>query len=650
MTEAPSAPPEFGSATGRAVLLESIVAGTWYYQAVSVMASLKPGTAIVLSREPDNPHDPLAVAVLTRQGAKLGYVPRACNLGVALRLDQGVALEARVVSSDYVSWPRICIRITCAALDAVPLPQELAVQADENARSVARERAQKERRITLERDLATHSLAEAEYRARREPARAMDQISNAVDYALSAWLRAHTEAPVSPVFGANAAEFISTAPADLSQRFLRWMGLWRAVVSRLFPPPGTDSDDPRDRWGSGSSTADPEVPADAPDAASDDPTASPSAELVDGLLGAVRQRDLGEVVRFLVWEGSALIQAMQPQEAHPGAAASWTAERRARWLWGFTRLAMVIDRLDRGDRVAVTALRVLGNFDDLPGVVATLVRDAIGRERRLLPRGDAEIEKARRYEREYPDIFGVCADPLRRVALVDEAGELADAWPARRAEIPDLVARLRQLQPRARRRGRLRRRVAPDGALHRIERLLDVLAREHPGLYQLARAIAVAERPMRRYDRLLPHALRGMAQALSRASFGMDWRALCAHLPAPVLKHAGPSCWVRGIDLPPAEAEDPCRAAATRGIFVTPPATAWEQILADRTRLMLGSLMFRGRAARNFAMNLALADFAFLRDTVATSADSARAPPAGCSALIEWWYWRARRVTRRADA
>lgn len=73
----------------------SPLAGFRYGEAAEVMPLLRPGDALELSREADNPHDPNAVRVEWR-GRKLGYVPRRQNAAIAWGLDRGTAMRARI--------------------------------------------------------------------------------------------------------------------------------------------------------------------------------------------------------------------------------------------------------------------------------------------------------------------------------------------------------------------------------------------------------------------------------------------------------------------------------------------------------------------------------------------------------------------------
>ncbi|WP_337998272.1 HIRAN domain-containing protein [Oleispirillum naphthae] len=97
-------------AAARPLLLETYVAGGMYYDAGEALRRLAWGTPLRLRREPANPHDPLAVEVLTETGLKLGYLPRAVNRQPAELMDRGGALRAGVVRADGVYDIRIRVQ------------------------------------------------------------------------------------------------------------------------------------------------------------------------------------------------------------------------------------------------------------------------------------------------------------------------------------------------------------------------------------------------------------------------------------------------------------------------------------------------------------------------------------------------------------
>lgn len=62
-----------------------------------VFAGISSGDEVCLLRDPGNAHDANAIAVMTRDGVRFGWIPRAFNELPASLLDHGVALDAHVV-------------------------------------------------------------------------------------------------------------------------------------------------------------------------------------------------------------------------------------------------------------------------------------------------------------------------------------------------------------------------------------------------------------------------------------------------------------------------------------------------------------------------------------------------------------------------
>jgi hypothetical protein len=84
---------------------------------------ISPGSALTLRREPDNEHDPNAIAVRTASGAQLGWVPREVAAQVAPQLDAGrpwaaVALRERRASPRD---PRTGLTMLLAAAETIAL-------------------------------------------------------------------------------------------------------------------------------------------------------------------------------------------------------------------------------------------------------------------------------------------------------------------------------------------------------------------------------------------------------------------------------------------------------------------------------------------------------------------------------------------------
>lgn len=89
---------------------DAFVAGLRFYAGLFLRDKLRPGDALVLRRQRDNPHDPLAVEVLTADGRRLGYVPRVVNARVAALLDDGAALSATVTAVHPTAPPQVGLR------------------------------------------------------------------------------------------------------------------------------------------------------------------------------------------------------------------------------------------------------------------------------------------------------------------------------------------------------------------------------------------------------------------------------------------------------------------------------------------------------------------------------------------------------------
>jgi hypothetical protein len=79
----------------RMLVQSSPLAGFRYYEAKQVWDDMQVGNALTLVREPHNAYDANAVRVEWR-GHKLGYVPRSDNRAVALHMDRGGQVEARI--------------------------------------------------------------------------------------------------------------------------------------------------------------------------------------------------------------------------------------------------------------------------------------------------------------------------------------------------------------------------------------------------------------------------------------------------------------------------------------------------------------------------------------------------------------------------
>ena len=106
----------FGAAASaqsvKILVQSSPLAGAQYYEADALWNQMKVGDGVTLAREPDNPHDANAVRVEWR-GRKLGYLPRAENRAVAVEMDHGGRVEARIAAllPHRNPWRRVRIEV-----------------------------------------------------------------------------------------------------------------------------------------------------------------------------------------------------------------------------------------------------------------------------------------------------------------------------------------------------------------------------------------------------------------------------------------------------------------------------------------------------------------------------------------------------------
>jgi hypothetical protein len=93
-------------------LIETHVAGTSHVPIREIEPRLTTGDSLVLRRESVNPHDPLAILILTENGEKLGYVPRDRNEILARLMDAGKFIIARLESKEWHGdWLLVSARV-----------------------------------------------------------------------------------------------------------------------------------------------------------------------------------------------------------------------------------------------------------------------------------------------------------------------------------------------------------------------------------------------------------------------------------------------------------------------------------------------------------------------------------------------------------
>ena len=98
--------------TIRILVQSSPLAGYQYHAGAELWEQLRAGDTLTLVREPDNPHDRNAVRV-EWQGRQLGYLPRAENQAIAVELDRGSRVEARIARLREARnpWQRVLIDV-----------------------------------------------------------------------------------------------------------------------------------------------------------------------------------------------------------------------------------------------------------------------------------------------------------------------------------------------------------------------------------------------------------------------------------------------------------------------------------------------------------------------------------------------------------
>jgi hypothetical protein len=88
------------------------IAGFTYYNGVDVFESLKIGTPLSLKAEPENLHDPNAVAIYYKD-EQIGYVPRVANelLRKFLNLNHSDLFEVKITQVTPDAHPEKQIRV-----------------------------------------------------------------------------------------------------------------------------------------------------------------------------------------------------------------------------------------------------------------------------------------------------------------------------------------------------------------------------------------------------------------------------------------------------------------------------------------------------------------------------------------------------------
>jgi hypothetical protein len=94
-------------------LIEAHIAGTMYVNNIEKLEpNLTLGKKLSFFREPDNPHDKLAIVVRDDSGNKVGYVPRDKNEVLARLMDAGKLIYGTIHEKEYMeNWLKVSMQI-----------------------------------------------------------------------------------------------------------------------------------------------------------------------------------------------------------------------------------------------------------------------------------------------------------------------------------------------------------------------------------------------------------------------------------------------------------------------------------------------------------------------------------------------------------
>lgn len=94
-------------------LFATFVAGTTHVEGIEELEKhLQIGDHLDFYREPQNEYDKRAIVIKTKNGVKIGYVPRADNIVFSRLMDAGKLLFGRISKKEILdSWVKINIKI-----------------------------------------------------------------------------------------------------------------------------------------------------------------------------------------------------------------------------------------------------------------------------------------------------------------------------------------------------------------------------------------------------------------------------------------------------------------------------------------------------------------------------------------------------------
>ncbi len=82
-------------------LMDCHVAGTTHLDLSHIEPDLTIDSLMIFKREPDNPHDPLAIQIFDEQGNRLGYIPKTKNEVTARLMDAGKLIFGKLTEKGW---------------------------------------------------------------------------------------------------------------------------------------------------------------------------------------------------------------------------------------------------------------------------------------------------------------------------------------------------------------------------------------------------------------------------------------------------------------------------------------------------------------------------------------------------------------------
>jgi hypothetical protein len=94
-------------------LFDTHVAGTSHVKDIEELEpDLNVDDKLNFFREPDNPHDKMAIVIKNADGVKIGYVPKADNAIFSRLMDAGKLLFGRITAKEKIGkWLKINIKV-----------------------------------------------------------------------------------------------------------------------------------------------------------------------------------------------------------------------------------------------------------------------------------------------------------------------------------------------------------------------------------------------------------------------------------------------------------------------------------------------------------------------------------------------------------